>query len=715
MLYEINLKKLSKLIGDNFDWEDNGIYSRGKIDLNDKNLKTNLNEGIVGEEEWASVEENILRKAAQLIINNPTQRVMININLGDADGIPNKIFKDWNSVAQYMASKYQEQEKIICNIEGKEEVVKALIGKISTPISFDEKKAIQFKMSNPKISWDISKETLVQSWGDKDYALNQIKKTNGDDLEKIFKLVPLEFWKNKNFIKEIFVHKSTMFIGLMPREVMNDKEVKEIFIDCICENNKLLSGEWYSYQNLLNNVQKNIYETMRKLKMDMDNIPNSTSILTNMGLINKDKLSEEEKEELWIAEKLYDKLFSNKAKCIEILIHPELSSKRIENLFAPHIQLDEEIIELMSANCNSNSYSKGVLYKLVPKEYFTDEEKTMNFLIKHVDACFNTYKAEMPEYIKKHFDKSEENTLKLMEAMSQSNYCRDKYAEIYINLSPELQQSERILFKIIDLKNTTFSTLDDNVLSKAHKEMIKNDKKIQDYILNVGNYQLFSNLDDKIIYQVTDKKHIVELVKVNYRLLEKGVAPESWREDIDIVSAVGQNIRWLNLSKTEIKKMVSNTDTAKKLISYCYEEIVPKLPKEIKANSEIGLYVIALINNKGNLKYQNEEYIPHSLWINQKFCINALKQVNSSEEILKNIPKAYFKDSDFIMKLFKEIDDGKINIRILNGIPEVKKCLDSFGIEQGNLVSFAERFFGQQKLNDNLVIKEEKQSRKLKI
>jgi hypothetical protein len=706
MYYEINLKKLNKIIGEEISWE-------GFV-LNEKTLKKYVTEGDVMFDDLTPIEDKILKNAAQLVINNKVQRIEVELNFGSEQGLPTNMFKNWTSISQFLASKYLGEENIVCNIEGEKNVVDALVGKFSKEIqNYSEEKV---KLSGTNISWKIEKEILVNSWGDREYVLNQIKKSNDDNIENTFKTVSKELWEDISFLQEVLIQKAYSVERMLPSHVLNGDN----FLTLICQDMRLFSEKWSDINSEFKEVKLLIENELVKNGFESEDFPNPTSLLANLNILNKEKFNEDIQNKIIKVEKIWVNVFNDKDKCLKILNSTVYGLDSAIEFFSPNIQLIPEIIDKTFSKCvkkEQYSYDKKLLHNFVPPEYFKDEEQTMSFLQKYINGCFNGngYFKEVPKYIRRFYENKEENALLLLDRATEfRGVNHDKIcSEIYSGFSEELKESKSILKKLIELKDPMLVSLSEKYISEKHITMIKKDKEIQNYILEQNHYQLFSILPSSLIYQLKNKEDIIGVVKKNYDLLNNAKTPKEWREDIDIVTSVGSDVKWIGLTKTELKKLAYSEENAIKLIN-CNYRIAEKFPKEMRQNKNVGVQIISKITNTGEGYSAISLYVENSLWANYDFCYKAL---GMNKNLITMVPNNYWNNGDFIKGLFKNIDNGAIGLQTIELMPvEIKQCLDSFGVEVGGLEKFANQFFSKQILQQTLAVgKSEINPKKLKL
>ncbi len=706
MYYEINFKKLNKIIGEEISWD--GVV------LNEKTLKNYILQGEVVFDDLTPVEEKILRQAAQLVINNKEQRIEIELNFGNEQGLPTNVFKTWSSVSQFLASKYQVVENIVCNIEGEKSVVIALVGKFAKEITNPFEKKV--KLSSSNISWEIGREVIVQGWGDKEYAIRQIKKSNDENIKNTFNMVDIELWKDISFMQEIFIHKSYSVESFLPKHVLEG----DVFINLMCQDMKLFAERWSTLREDFKEIEFLIKNKMEKSGLKDEEIPNSTSLLANLSLLKDEQLTEELQNKLIKVEKIWNNIFNDKDKCLKLLESNFYDSDSTIRFFSPSVQLLPEVIDKTFLSCIKKvqySYYKKLIYEFVPKEYFENEEKTMSFLKLYINGCFNGGGSSkvVPKHIRRFYENKECNALILLDRAKEVMGINDNriYSEIYSGLSKDLKESKTILKKLIELNDPILQNLSEKNISKTHISMIKKDKEIQNYILEKNNYKLFSILPIKLIYEVKDKAHIIGIIKSDDSLLANKETPKEWREDIDIVTAVDKNILWVGLTKTELKKLTCSEENTIRLID-CNYKLSDKFPKEVRQNPIVGLKILSKITERQeNIDYISL-YVDRSLWANYDFCYKAL---GLNKGFINMVPINYWNNGDFIKGVFKQIDNQSISSLTLDLMPiKIKQCLDSYNINVGELEKFANQFFSKQTLQQNLDMdKSEIKTKKLKL
>lgn len=711
MFYEINLKKLNKVIGNNIKFEGNSILV--------EQITSYIKEGRVNIEESDNIETKILKHATELIINHTEQQNSINLNLGNEEGLPEEIFEDWKSISEYIANKNNNKEKITCNIKGENKVIEGLIGKFSEkiepPLKFTSNK------KNINIVWEIPQEMLIKSWGDKNYVIKKISSTSDQYLKESFKLIADELWEDRSFIDALFTNRSKEIKEYIPNKVMNG----EVFKEYLSNNLNKFVLFWEKgdgYEEMAQTISKHLKEKLQEKYGEMDKVPYGSSLLNYLNEVelenNQIVITGEysikiyTKEDLDNLKYIYKNIFSDKEKCKAILGQKLLSEESVQ-YFSPEVQMDDEIIDLVAVEKYKSSYRSIGILKDIPKEYFNEEDKSINFLKKHINLVFDRTEDSAPEYIKKYLNNKDLCIELIKKTGNNTGDYNPSLRKLKENMPRSILSSKEVLKELIVIGDPDLNYMDKEHIDSEHFKLLNKDKEIQEFILTNKKYEIFSKLPKDIIFSLTKKEDIIGMIKRNYELLQDEKVPAGWKEDIDIVCAADSKISWLNLSKSDIKKLCVDKESTKKILRTSPVHIFNKLPKEMKLDPINVLITLNELKNKSELSYSAENIIDKSLWASYDFCYKA---INISELFLKSIPETYWDNQDFIKGLFEKIDQGNMRSQIINVMPgKIKKCLDAFDVQIGEYSSFAEKFFGQQNLQKNLQVNTAVSTKKMKI
>lgn len=713
MYYEVPIKKLQKILPETVMWND-----RGSIDtISKKDIAARISSGHVFMDDEGYEHVKIKAYGAYLSLNATNQREIVNINLGDETGLPEKLFEDWKSVAQWFALQYQDKENVVCNIEGNPKVISGLLGKWANPIENIKTHPISF--TPKKLNWNISQETLAQSWGNEDFVIEKIKSTR-DKYDEIFKFVPDNLWEKRDFVKNV------LDAGYSTAEFLPTKVKKgDVLLSLISEDLTILAKNWSYFEKDFTWAIEKLDERKKSIKNKNDSELSFEAYrktpLEHLDVLKSLHLNEEEKLSLNVVEKIFNTLLQSPETCKNILESTSFTRNShdvssLYRLFPLKSQMNPIVYNTLFHILDKDTYRSASPFLCLPPAMFEDKNTAITLIKDNLDLAFKS-SSPLPHYIKTHFENDLAVATELLKQSKVVNYKSNNrhsdgrtFSNIKQNLSKKLIYTEEFFYKLIELKDDDIRPLENKFVEK-----MLNSPQVHQHILNHGHYSLFSKLDSQFIFKLDiekDKKHIMAVVAANYHLLTQKDTPDSWRKDIDIVSKVAKDIRWLELSKTELKQLCQKPEDAFKLID-SDPSIFSNLPVNMRKNHDVAAYFLESLS-ESETKYYRDVLDP-SLWATQDFCIKAL-EINTT--FASKMPKDFWLDYEFIDKLFKKLDEREIDVDVLNYAPsEIKQYLDSFKMEPGQFAKFAQSFFAQQMLTEEFENKAQdiKPVKKIKI
>lgn len=612
----------------------------GKTFITIKEVESQLNSEIQPLE--SSVKSTYIQQFKEAIISQePKETIIVDLGAIEKDG--------WlitSGISELAAAIYHKVETIEVKILGDEKAINMLLGKVE-------------KLNNPTVKikkelmWDIeATPPNNQKIMDKLYQI--IQSSPSLKKEDINNLIPEEKWKEPEFLELFLSNSSGIFyyntysnkkehlFQFLTDEVIASTTFWDVIKKCKADNNIRL------LETLMSERLKNIYdekemEQSRREKL-LDNI---NTIFWNESFA--EYITRNENESIPYIPPEYLK----KQKVIDNLINLiEREKLTIENFieFMPH-EIYENSSLTLSLIKGATCYQQNQILKSYPQLYeswFSNIKEVKNFVIKTYDLSGDFYNL-LPDNIK--------NDNELIKVLLNKN------EDMFAQLSPEKQQEEEIFLSYIVIASS--------IRSQA-----------------------------KRVFNIKDKEVIKKIITNNPEIMIEKTTPIEWRQDPELIACMGKQFSYgyNELSKVGLQKLYQREDLLKNLIN-SYNNNYSKFPIAVKIKTDIAIEYIKSSHHSELLNY-----LPESIWLNKKVCLEAL---NTNSVLMRNMPVSHFNNKDFILELFNKIDNQKISKEVFNYLPmKIQSFLDHHGVRE-NYHAFLSSYFMNKELNIALDTKTE--------
>lgn len=704
MYYKIETKKIKKIINN----------SLTTLDIPKENTPDSYN---LKEVDKLSLEQikNFNRNEANPSFESATLLAKeISSNLGIQDSFINlvenngkTVFKDWKSLGQYIGLLLSEKE--YCIVESNYPIYK-YAEEIS---SIEARNSIN---QYQPLVWSIPDNLLSESWDDPEYAIKELSKCYDQVAQDYIKKIPKHLFSDKSFMEKFLTLKAfSSHINSLEDTNFLDKK---IYLEILIENPKAflvqLDG---SLGTTLNSIAKEISDECSR--RGIKNHP--TSEFTYISILDSESENFPEYKTEWLKDVKYlvDNLFSDSTKMKSILLEKSKGvskldfsdSEEIATLCSKEVQMDEDFIKLLKEafdNSKRDFYRKSLI-SVIPPEYFSDKNKTTKLLEEALISDDENSKSMFPSYVTELYKDDIESITKFVDMAL--DYKGVQFADQVLCIfrsiaTPETLKSKEFFKRLVKLNSFGFKHFqDDKECASVYKEYITKDKEMMLYIEENADPKSMGYLPDLFLRQISNRDIIKKIIKETYGFVDYDSRIPEWRKDVEFLAASGRNITSLSLKKSELSEIIKTKEDAILLIE-ANAEIYPKLPAQYKKDKDISLYAV-------QMEWDNINEVDAGLFMNKIFCYELCK---ANSDFARIIPKAHFYNEDFIVNLFKGIDNNEIVPRIITKLPqEINKCVEAFNLEVGSYESFAKSFFGNQKLSNSLTTENKEPKKKMKI
>lgn len=658
MNYEVSLNKLKKIV-DPFNTSENE-----NPQVNKKQIKELLDNTDI----FINLDDNnhtkFLKSLAYEVANYQPQEITISLS---EDGQFNRV-EDiiTNGLINLYAAIYLGKDTCIANITGNEKVVKTLLGvNLSKPDNIEVPLATQIK----PFLWEINEVVVENTWGDIDFILKKFEYVFGDDFNEAFpevlKHADPQVWDNYEFVMELASNYKDYFPSSIPENFLEKDSIFQViksrpdffkdywghhledlftkFEPIIDEDGKLESSYYYGQYkeapSFLNRVKEELFTDVNYVKQILDDFKGSRGGSSS---------------------KLYKRL-------------------------PFEVQFDKDIINMIYQSQKLRYDDAIWIYPHynIPESKKNDYEWVKNFILEHGEHL-SWDRIEIP-------NKNYEPSHGLQNLYGSWINNKELVIDMMGSVDPQKIPAFNHIYNVLPTKIKNDKEIVSIFMEKYPQSYsLLNDKYQAQYVLNHIEKSSKINLSNELIITFEDKeilKKIIEKGSVTW-LATKG-CPAKWKNDIELISAISFNtpdndLKYLLDDKKIVATILKIPELTDRVL-----EIVPTiyswLPLDRRLDKEIALTVMR--NNEAIT-------VETALFANKEFCIEAL-QANYKT---RQIPDGFWNDQDFVLKVFKHVDERNISDNLIGLLPDrVQKLLTVFEVEKDY-----EKFFTRCFLNVNL-------------
>lgn len=683
----------------------------------------------------SELENNIFKKASNIYYNRPEQAETITISSDPETDINNS--KMNFELAQIIAFDNLKNKPQYVIIESKlaPELLEKILKTKPQDLGLDDKVS-NISLEKP-INWDIAELAAKESWDDLEYCIKKLSSSNEvKEIAIIMQSIEKDIFKQEEFYNQLlnnfynqsitdildfsyvvkegentrypmqndtFVNYITGLIQNLNTETTPGKKldiIQKILISLntnedgfLSSNNDYIdkdtndkSSEWI--ERTIINIQKNALDSTTKV---VDFISKFVNIKSNR--------------------KSYNTLDKGTSKLDTFSM--------FKHLIKPNIINDIEFLKFLDKEEYSNDFYKRFnLDKDLDKNIYHNKEGIKKLL----ESC--------PNLIINHSSSSREFFQPIVSQLSKEEICDIiksvnsvflmKNFPMFCGLFKEF--NKEFMSKEV-FKTLMESTQDISIQFASYVSEIKEFEKIKKYMqdpeivaiaLKNNQIEAISLMSFDAIKEIKDSKIISQILEKNNHIwLENQTSiPKEWFESNEIMNSMISNLRYFSLSNNKglSKEFMQGLFSRKENLIIAAKQNLDIFSKIVhKLNIETDMDVLCSFLDAQNInKYEVQaifEKLPTSIWSNHEFCLSALQ---SSEKYTSKIDKDIFQDHMFLKKLFSKIDDRLISDKVLIEIDhKILSYIKAANIQVGDYEQFFNKTLNKQKLQDNLIVKED--------
>ena len=572
-----------------------------------------------------------------------------------------------------------------------------------TDQKLQEKFKEQFKVEEIKFrennNLNINEDFLLgltqDGWDNKEFILKKIasfKDEYNNDSGKLlsvelFSYIPDNQWLDEDFIQQFFKDSNINKIVEYAIQKEKNKTWNVLY------NEKILEGIIeLQKKELLNKYISNYSEIESKNSYGNSSIAKDRNNNSSIELINK--------------EKNFMKFFSKYFKDVD---HAKKIIKMVDEqyfyLFDMQLRKNKEFKEeyitlaLISLNKKVSGYNSGIydFSNLLGVDSFTDK-RVQEFAIKHGNKIYGS--EHQPLIAAEIIKNSKEEIAEIISKGSGIDFLWDylskeqKQAKIIV--TEMLKQNPKIYNKLIEELRL------DKEIFQGYYTQLKEKELLKDFKVGKINKEFFESFNEEEII------HLITVVP-DFLLEEK--FPSKYFENMKVMahSNINYHVFMELLNKNEVaqntfSKIFKNKELSLNMLER-QGNVFELLNDEVKMDMEIlEKYV------KNSYHYEN---LPAKVFLNKNLLLHI---VRAKPNFVEKIPEQFFKEQDFLLRIFEKIDNKELSLQILTSLPTViNEVLNTTPLKIGDYYKFFSNAFSNMNLSEKLETGKKENIKKTKI
>lgn len=572
-----------------------------------------------------------------------------------------------------------------------------------TDQKLQEKFKEQFKVEEIKFrennNLNINEDFLLgltqDGWDNKEFILKKIasfKDEYNNDSGKLlsvelFSYIPDNQWLDEDFIQQFFKDSNINKIVEYAIQKEKNKTWNVLY------NEKILEGIIeLQKKELLNKYISNYSEIESKNSYGNSSIAKDRNNNSSIELINK--------------EKNFMKFFSKYFKDVD---HAKKIIKMVDEqyfyLFDMQLRKNKEFKEeyitlaLISLNKKVSGYNSGIydFSNLLGVDSFTDK-RVQEFAIKHGNKIYGS--EHQPLIAAEIIKNSKEEIAEIISKGSGIDFLWDY-------LSKE-QKQEKIIVKEMLKQNP-------KIYNKLIEELRLDKEIFQSYYTQLKEKELLKDFKvgkiSKEFFESFNEEEIIHLITVVPDFLLEEKFPSKYFENMKVMahSNINYHVFMELLNKNEVaqntfSKIFKNKELSLNMLER-QGNVFELLNDEVKMDMEIlEKYV------KNSYHYEN---LPPKVFLNKNLLLHI---VRAKPNFVEKIPEQFFKEQDFLLRIFEKIDNKELSLQILTSLPTViNEVLNTTPLKIGDYYKFFSNAFSNMNLSEKLETGKKENIKKTKI
>lgn len=556
------------------------------------------------------------------------------------------------------AAIYLGQSHVICTIEGDSLIVKKLLD-----IDLENPDNIALEESDDtsdKITWKLDETMLVNTWGDKEFILSYFitgSATYEMKIKALINFMPSKLWEDSQFLCDLFLtsvdKNNTAYIKEITKiqpEILN----KESFFEAATKDKRMFYLLWSNHYLPMFNLALHSQESYQHLAMPY--------------------LSYERIQELKpLMNKVKETFLNDETTVTKLLQSISFYSERGHTLkyIEPDILLQPSILRQLKEVMQYFNIKKSV-----PEQYLQNFDWLKDFFV-ILSGNLNLHNLKNSG--------KERNDLSIFFASWIND--KDKVLEM-LNVVKDSEMAN--LYYILPEKLKFDHELINTLITKNPLIFISLPESIQpNYIeLYIEHASLVNYLPVELFSKISNRESMKKLVSKGYdKWIGNTNLPKKLAYDVELLTCL-PNITKEHLDEEFILMIEQDNNNITNIMKK-YHGLYEHLSKKKQRDCYIALHALAA----------NYTELDPIVYNSKGFCLTAIEL---QPKVVDKIPKPYWNDKGFVIKLLAKIDEGKIPSKVLIHAPKELVHLLSFFEIQSNYSGFLQNYFLNNKLESQL-------------
>lgn len=497
--------------------------------------------------------------------------------------------------------------------------------------------------------------------------------TNNQLAIELVTYIPEDKWSDNNFVDMFFKNSAITKIFKHALDTEKSKTFELLFNKNILEKVIELNNSF-----LINHYAKIYQDYKSKDSYGSYSLKKDKNHHTFLELIEKEKefLPEIQKyfKELEYVEKIINKINYEYFEMFDIQL------RKNDNFKNQYITI---LLKHLEKQVSGSSGYIGSFTNLLGVDAFTDK-RVQKFALEHGHKSYDSsYKPLLAAEIVKR------DSIEIAEIIS-----KGKGIDFLWDYFSKEQKQEKIIIKEILKQNPKiYNKLNESLkldkeIFKIYYNQLENHKLIKDFKVGKINKSFFESFNEE---------EIIDLIKIIPSFLNEEKFPEMYFDNMKVMAHtnydyyVFKELKSNERCQKTMKKIFDNKDLCMIMLEQNHN-VFSLFSEKVIANMDIlELYI------KKSYQYDN---LPPKVFLNKNILLNMLK---SKPNFIEKIPAEYFKDQDFLLRIFDKIDKKELSEQVLTSLPTIiNEVLNANTLTVGKYFDFFSKTFTNMNLTQKL-------------
>lgn len=274
-------------------------------------------------------------------------------------------------------------------------------------------------------------------------------------------------------------------------------------------------------------------------------------------------------------------------------------------------------------------------------------------------------------------------------------------------LSKEQKQEKVIVKEMIKQNPKIYNKLNENL--RLEKDVFKM------YYQQLSERDLLKNFKvgkiNKEFFESFNEEELIDLIKTVPDFLFEEKFPAHYFDNMNVMAHTNIDYHTFNTlynenkrAKNTLDKIFDNKKLSMLMLKGPYN-IFPFLSENLRSDMEVLEQYVK--------KSYNYENLPPKVYLNKNLLLHIIR---GKPNFVEKIPKEFFKDQDFLLRIFEKIDKKELSEQILHSLPTViNEILNTTPLKVGDYYKFFSNTFANMNLTEKLEPNKNLKIKKAKI